>query len=222
MVSALLALPIENLSIMVVDDNSPDGTGQLADGLARELPDQVSVLHRSAKDGLGRAYIHGFGVALDSGVERIVQMDCDFSHSPEKILEMLEHIEQYDLVIGSRYIPGGSLDEDWPIWRKGLSAFGNFYARSILRMPVQDVTGGFRMYKRQLLIDMNLQQVQSNGYIFQVEMGYLAYLIGARIFEIPIHFADRRWGESKMSWSNQREAATRVWKVKRAYRQLKR
>jgi dolichol-phosphate mannosyltransferase len=217
----LLALPLENIKVMIVDDNSPDGTGRLADELAAEHPGRVQVLHRKAKDGLGRAYVHGFTVALEEGAERIVQMDADFSHPTDKIVNMAAEIDGYDLVIGSRYTEGGSLDEDWPIWRKGLSAFGNLYARSILAMPIRDVTGGFRMYTRKLLLDMNVERVRSNGYVFQVEMGYLAYLLGARIKEIPIHFADRKWGDSKMSWTNQREAALRVWQVKFSYSDLK-
>jgi dolichol-phosphate mannosyltransferase len=212
---------VPNLHILVVDDNSPDGTGQIADDLSAAHPGQVSVLHRTAKQGLGRAYLHGFSVALKDGSDAIVQMDADFSHPPEKIPELIEKAQKYDLVIGSRYVPGGSLDETWPIWRKALSSFGNFYARTILNSPIRDITGGFRLYKRSLLESLPLDRIKSNGYIFQVEMGYLAYLSGASIKEIPIYFAERTSGDSKMSFSIQMEAALRVWAVWWTYRDLR-
>jgi len=219
-VSALLSQPVPQLKILVVDDNSPDGTGKIADQLAARHPDRLSVLHRSKKEGLGRAYLHGFEIALTDGAEAIGEMDADFSHPPEKIPELAAAIEHYDVVIGSRYVPGGSLDKNWPLWRKSLSAFGNFYARAILGLPIRDVTGGFRLYRRQTLRGMPLERVRSDGYVFQVEMTYLAYLCGFNFHEIPIYFADRKWGESKMSLRIQIEAALRVWQVKFAYRDL--
>jgi len=220
LVSALLSLPVPDLNILIVDDNSPDGTGKIADELTQAHPKQISVLHRPGKEGLGRAYLHGFQVALDNGAEVVGQMDSDFSHPPEKIPEMVIAIEKHPIVTGSRYIKGGAVDRHWPLWRKGLSAFGNFYARTILGIPLRDVTGGFRLYQRETLRKMPLHRVRSNGYVFQVELAYLAYLCGFTAFEVPIYFADRKWGESKMSFRIQLEAALRVWQVKIAYRDL--
>jgi dolichol-phosphate mannosyltransferase len=220
LVSALLSLSLPDLKILVADDNSPDGTGQLADQLAITHPDRLSVLHRPGKQGLGRAYLHGFQVAMDRGAEVIGQMDSDFSHPPEKIPEMAAALATSDVVMGSRYVAGGSVDVNWPAWRKGLSAFGNFYARTILGIPARDVTGGFRLHRRETLQGMPLHRIRSNGYIFQVEMAYLSYLCGFQASEIPIYFADRKWGTSKMSLKIQLEAAFRVWQVKMAYRDL--
>ena len=218
LVSALLLLPVPDLEVLIADDNSPDGTGQIADALAEIHPGRVHVLHRPSKQGLGRAYLHSFAVALEMGADAIGQMDADFSHPPEKWVEMVAALPQCDIVIGARYVPGGSVDHEWPAWRKGLSAFGNFYARTILGLSVRDVTGGFRLFTRELLQSMPLDKVRSNGYIFQVEMGYLAHLCGARFHEVPIYFADRKQGTSKMSFHIQREAALRVWQVKWQYR----
>ncbi|GAB4580147.1 MAG: hypothetical protein Fur0022_28860 [Anaerolineales bacterium] len=220
LVSALLSLPMPDLKILVADDNSPDGTGAVADQLSQANPGRMKVLHRPGKEGLGRAYLDGFQVAMEQGAEVIGQMDSDFSHPPEKIPEMASHITKYDLVTGSRYTKGGALDKNWPIWRKGLSAFGNFYARTILGIPFRDVTGGFRLYRRETLQGMPLHRIRSNGYVFQVELAYLGHLCGFKAFEVPIYFADRKWGESKMSLRIQLEAAVRVWQVKFAYRDL--
>lgn len=222
LVSALLALPLACLKILVVDDHSPDGTGQIAEQLAFEMAGRVSVLHRPGKLGLGTAYITGFHSALEAGAEAIGQMDADFSHPPEKIVHLLTALETYDVAMGSRYVPGGSVDERWPFWRKGLSAFGNFYARTLLDLPVHDATGGFRIWRRQALSGMPLERVRSNGYAFQVEMAYLAQRLGYNFLEIPFYFADRRWGHSKMSFKIQVEAAVRVWQMRFEYRNLKR
>jgi dolichol-phosphate mannosyltransferase len=159
---------------------------------------------------------------FDKNVDAIAHMDCDFSHDPAVLVEMAKRIESCDVVFGSRYIPGGSTDVHWPVWRKGLSAWGNFYARSILGLPIRDVTGGFRMWRRQALQSMPLDRVKSSGYIFTVEMAYLADCLGFKICETPIYFADRRWGKSKMSFKIQIEAAFRVWNVLWNYRDLKR
>ncbi len=219
---ALFALPLPDLSLLVVDDNSPDGTGQIAEDLNRQYGGRVHVMHRSGKLGLGSAYIQGFGRALTLGAEAIAQMDADFSHQPEKLVEMAAALEGVDAVIGSRYVPGGRLDERWPFWRKALSGFGNFYARTILNLPVRDATGGFRLWRRETLQRMPLERVKSNGYVFQVEMAYLASLLGLRFREIPIYFADRRWGKSKMSFRIQVEAAFRVWLLPGFYTDLRR
>jgi dolichol-phosphate mannosyltransferase len=219
LVSVLFSLPLD-LSVLVVDDNSPDGTGRIADELAKEHPGNLHVLHRSGKLGLRSAYMEGFQKAFDLGANAVVQMDADFSHDPNVLLEMARRLASSDVVIGSRYIEGGSLDDNWPLWRKGLSSFGNFYARTILRSPLHDMTTGFRMWRREALNGMPLDRIRSSGYIFLVEMAYVAYLMGFRISEVPIHFADRRLGKSKMSLKIQMEAAMRIWDVRFHYRDL--
>ena len=219
--TALLALPLPELSILVVDDNSPDGTGDIAEQLSQETNGRVQVLHRSGKLGLGSAYILGFGVALSRGAEAVCQMDADFSHPVDKVPELVKNLADADIVIGSRYVAGGKLDERWPFWRKGLSAFGNFYARTILGMSIRDCTGGFRLFRREVLQGMPLERVKSNGYVFQVDTAYLATLLGYKFKEIPIYFADRRWGTSKMSLRIQLEAAYRVWLLPGIYTDLR-
>ena len=221
LVSALLSLPLD-LSVLVVDDHSPDGTGELADGLSHRHPGKVFVLHRARKQGLRSAYVEGFQKAFETGADAVVQMDADFSHDPAVLTEMARRIASCDVVIGSRYVKGGSLDERWPAWRKLLSAFGNFYARTILSFPLRDVTTGYRMWRREVLQNMPLDRIRSNGYIFLVEMAYVAYLMKYTIREVPIHFADRRWGTSKMSVRIQLEAAVRIWDVWWHYRDLRR
>jgi dolichol-phosphate mannosyltransferase len=221
LVSALYDLPLPGLGILVVDDNSPDGTGKIADELAAKNQGRLNVLHRSGKLGLGTAYIAGFQRALELGAGAVAQMDADFSHPPEKLIELYEALDQCDVAMGSRYVPGGSVDERWPFWRKGLSAFGNWYARVILRFPVCDATGGYRVWRRNTLLGMPLARVRSNGYAFQVEMAYIAYRLGFTFREVPFYFADRQWGESKMSFRIQREAAVRVWQMLLEYRGLR-
>lgn len=221
LVSALFSLPLD-LAVLVVDDNSPDGTGRIADGLSKQYQGKVAVLHRTGKLGLRSAYIEGFRRAFELGADAVVQMDADFSHDPAVLTEMARRIASYDVVIGSRYVRGGSLDERWPSWRKALSAFGNAYARTILGFPLRDVTTGYRMWKREALQNMPLDRIRSNGYIFLVEMAYIAFLMGYDIAEVPIHFADRRWGKSKMSLKIQLEAAIRIWDVWWHYRDLRR
>jgi dolichol-phosphate mannosyltransferase len=220
LVSALFSLPLD-LSILIVDDNSPDGTGRIADELSRQYPKQANVLHRRGKLGLRSAYLEGFVKAFESGAAVVVQMDADFSHDPTVLMEMARQIEFCDVVIGSRYVKGGSLAKRWPLWRKALSAFGNTYARIILGFPLHDVTTGYRMWKREALNGIPLERIRSNGYVFLVEMAYLAYLMEYEIVEVPIHFSDRRWGKSKMSIKIQMEAALRIWEVRWLYRDLR-
>ena len=220
LVSALFSLPLD-LRILVVDDGSPDGTGEIADALAVEYPDKVDILHRDGKLGLRTAYLTGIQLALATDTDAIVQMDADFSHNPDRLVDMAEMIKDRDVVLGSRYVPGGRVDENWPLWRKWLSAFGNFYARTILGFKLRDVTTGFRFWRRETLEGMPLDRIQSNGYVFLVEMIYMAYSLGYRVGEVPIYFADRRWGKSKMSFKIQREAALRIWMVRWAYRDLR-
>jgi dolichol-phosphate mannosyltransferase len=218
--AALFSLPLEGVHLLVVDDNSPDGTGEIAENLSRDFQGCIHVLHRVGKKGLGTAYIEGFQKALELGADVIIQMDADFSHPPKKILELIKGLKESDVVLGSRYIPGGHLDEQWPLWRKGLSAFGNLYAKTILRLPVNDATGGFRAWRKETLIGMPLDRIRSNGYAFQVEMLFVAQRMGYSFSEVPFYFADRQWGTSKMSFAIQLEAAIRVWQMLYEYRDL--
>lgn len=221
MAAALFALPIDTLHLLVVDDNSPDGTGQLAEKLSSQYGNRIEVLHRPGKLGLGTAYIQGFHRALELGADVVVQMDADFSHDPARLPDMLAALEKSDVSLGSRYISGGALDRNWPLWRKALSTFGNLYARTILGLSIHDITGGFRAWKRSTLQGMPLERVRSNGYIFQVEMAFIATRLGYRFTEIPIYFAERRYGRSKMSLRIQIEAALRVWALRSMYRDLR-
>lgn len=219
LVSALFSLPLD-LRLLVVDDNSPDGTGRVADDLAG-ADRRIRVIHRAGKLGLRSAYVEGIHAALEDGADAVVQMDADFSHDPLRLPDMAKRIETCDVVLGSRYVAGGSVDRDWPTWRKALSGFANFYARSILGMPQHDITTGFRMWRSSTLRGMPLDSIRSSGYVFLVEMIYLAYCLGYDIGEVPIYFADRKFGASKMSLKIQMEAAFRVWQVWWAYRTLR-
>jgi dolichol-phosphate mannosyltransferase len=218
--SELWALPIPDLRIIIVDDGSPDGTGEVAEQIATAKPGRLKVIHRKGKLGLGTAYITGFRAALEDGAEAIGQMDADFSHSPSYIPTLLEKLDHFDAAFGSRYVEGGRLDENWGIGRVLLSWFGNFYARTILRLDILDVTGGFRIWRRETLAGMPLERVRSNGYVFQVEMAYVAVKLGFKACEVPIYFEDRRIGQSKMSFRIQVEAAFRVWQVLWMHRAL--
>lgn len=219
---AIFDLHIENLQILVVDDNSPDGTGQLADQLsATEYAGRLHVLHRTEKAGLGPAYIAGFKHALAMGADLIIQMDADFSHQPKYIPELMKAIENQDLVIGSRFAFGGSVDENWGFYRKLLSWFANrVYTPFILGIPVHDATGGFRIWRRHTLVGLGLDRIRSNGYVFQVEMAYVTSRLGFRVTEIPIHFPDRQHGQSKMDFRITLEAALRVWQVMMRHHRL--
>jgi len=219
----LFALGLDGLEILVVDDNSPDGTGQLADELAQRYAGRFHVIHRTGKRGLGLAYREGFRYALDAEMDLIVQMDADFSHSPKYIPLFVEKIQEgYDVVVGSRYVSGGELDEQWSFGRYLLSWWANsVYARAILRLKVKDSTAGFKCWRRSALLGLDLDTIRSNGYIFQVEMAYVCQRLGYRIAEIPIFFEDRRIGKSKMSVPIKVEAALRVWQVWWRHRRLR-
>jgi len=220
MIEALFGLNLDNLHILVVDDNSPDGTGKIADDYASRNP-KVTVLHRQEKNGLGQAYVAGFKQALKLDADYIIQMDCDFSHQPKYIPELLKAIETNDLVLGSRFAKGGSVDERWSFYRKLLTWFANrVYTPTILGIPVRDATGGYRIWRRNTLIGLDLNRIRSNGYVFQVEMAYVACRLGFRVAEIPIYFPDRELGESKMDIRIQIEAALRVWQVRQRHRNL--
>jgi dolichol-phosphate mannosyltransferase len=183
--------------------------------------DRVHVLHRTGPRGLGRAYVDGFRWAIERGYDRIIQMDADFSHSPHYLPDMLAKSEEYDAVVGSRYVSGGGHDEKWEAGRVLLSAWANVYARAILRLKVHDATAGFKCWTRPALERIQLERVKSNGYVFQVEMAYLSQRLGLRVIEFPIYFEDRRIGQSKMSIPVKLEAAWRVWQVGWRHRKVK-
>jgi len=199
--------------ILVVDDNSPDGTGDLAESLMQSFGGRLHILHRQKKEGLGPAYIAGFKEAMSLGAQKLIEMDADFSHPPEALPEMVRLSDTCDLVIGSRYVPGGSTP-GWPLRRRLLSRFANFYARTILRLSVKDVTAGFRCYNRKVLEALHLDAVESKGYGFQVELTFRAEQKGFRIGETPIAFKDREKGKSKMGLSIAWEAAVKVLKMR--------
>jgi dolichol-phosphate mannosyltransferase len=190
-----VALPAAD--VLVVDDGSPDGTGELADELAGADP-QVSVVHRTAKEGLGAAYLHGFRVALERGYDVVGEMDADGSHQPEQLPRLLQALEHADLVLGSRWVPGGSV-VNWPWTRKALSRGGNLYTRLLLGIPVRDATGGFRLFRRTTLEKIDLADVRSVGYCFQADLAWRTVESGLRVTEVPIEFIERERGESKMS-----------------------
>jgi len=228
--AALLALPLAGLQLLIVDDNSPDGTGAVADQLAHEYNvataarSRLLVLHRAGKGGLGTAYVAGMQRALTDGADYVVQMDADFSHSPSYIPQMVGVMlaTEADVVIGSRYVPGGTLDEGWGLWRQWISWWANFYSRMILGLRIRDMTAGFKLWKRQALLDIGLERIRSNGYSFQVEMAYLCEKLGYHLIEIPIHFEDRRIGQSKLDIPVKLESAWRTWQIRWRYRDLRR
>ncbi|HKV74763.1 MAG TPA: polyprenol monophosphomannose synthase [Gemmatimonadales bacterium] len=207
-VPAILAQD-SRIEILVVDDNSPDGTGRLADEMGRAEP-RIHCLHRSAKEGLGRAYIAGFRWALEQGFDLIFEMDADFSHDPTFLSKFLAAASGADLVLGSRYKTGVNVI-NWPVSRLLLSLGANAYARWITGMPLTDSTGGFKCFRRQVLAAIDLDQVRSNGYAFQIEMSFRAWKKGFRIVEVPIIFHDRVEGQSKMNKRIVREAVWMVW-----------
>ena len=201
------------IQVLVVDDASPDGTGQIADQMAAQDP-RIRVLHRLGKEGLGRAYLAGFGYALENGFDIVFEMDADFSHPPHALPELIEKFSQADVVIGSRYVDGRVTVSNWPMTRLLISYFGSRYARVITGMPVRDGTGGFNGWTREVLESLRLERVRSNGYAFQIELKFRAYRAGFRLVESPILFTERDTGESKMSKAIVREAAWRVWWLK--------
>jgi dolichol-phosphate mannosyltransferase len=202
-------LALHDVRVLIVDDNSPDGTGELADGLAAKF-DFVDVLHRPRKEGLGPAYIAGFQRALADGAGVVLEMDCDFSHDPADVPRLIGAVENgADLALGSRYVDGGKV-EDWGAVRRFISEGGSLYARFVLGVGVRDLTGGFKCYRREVLERIDLAAVQSKGYAFQIETTYRALRAGFRVVEVPIRFADRTRGHSKMSRSIVAEA---MWKV---------
>jgi dolichol-phosphate mannosyltransferase len=224
LVARLIALPLPNLRILVADDNSPDGTGEVAEKLAREHEGRITVVHRTAKVGLGRAYVDGIGRALESGADFVAQLDADLSHPPEYLTQMLGTLLATDagLVIGSRYVSGGLVAQDWPLYRKALSGFANFYVETLLHLRIKDMTAGFKVWRAQTLREIGLSNITSNGYSFQVEMHYLAQLGGHKIVEVPIHFDERQHGESKMSTSVKVESALMPFTLRSRHRDARR
>lgn len=198
--------------ILIVDDNSPDGTGVLADELSAQHP-QIHVLHRERKEGLGRAYVAGFKMALKMGYHLIAQMDADLSHNPVDLPILIQHTEHADVIIGSRYVPGGDV-ADWARWRYYLSRYANIYVELVTGIPVVDATSGYRCYRQEALESINLDTIRSNGYAFQIEMAYRAYRHGFHIQEIPIVFTERRAGRSKLSRKVIWEAIWLPWKLR--------
>jgi dolichol-phosphate mannosyltransferase len=218
----LFALPLGGLRVLVADDNSPDGTGQVADELADKYgPERMSVLHRPGKQGLGRAYVDGMVRAVAAGAQFVVQMDADLSHGPHYLPQMLGTLlaTDADVVIGSRYVCGASLAGDWSWQRKALSGFANAYVRGLLRLGVRDVTAGFKLWRANALEIIDVASIRSNGYSFQVEMNYRTVQHGLKIVELPIHFTDRREGQSKMSLKVQLESAMMPLTLRRQARQ---
>jgi dolichol-phosphate mannosyltransferase len=203
------------LEVLVVDDDSPDGTGRIADELAAREP-RIHVLHRTAKAGLGAAYRAGLRRALDLGADFVVQMDADFSHPPEALSLLLEEIEQHDVVLGSRYLNGITV-VNWPIERILISYFGNWYVRKVTGLPISDTTGGFRCIRSELLARTDFERIRSTGYAFQVELNYRFVKSGARIKEIPFFFVDRTRGESKLSLGIAVEALWIAWWLRIAH-----
>jgi dolichol-phosphate mannosyltransferase len=209
------------VDVLVVDDGSPDGTGDLAEAIAAE-DEHVSVLHRTTKEGLGAAYRHGFEVALDRGYDVIGEMDADGSHQPEQLHLLLDALRDADLVIGSRWVPGGSI-VNWPLRRQLLSRGGNFYTRHLLGIRVRDATAGFRLFRRTTLERIDLDEVESAGYVFQADLAFRTLKAGLKVVEVPIEFVERARGDSKMSRHVATESLKRitVWGVGERRRQLR-
>jgi dolichol-phosphate mannosyltransferase len=223
LLEALWALPIPGLRVLLVDDGSPDGTGRLADELATRTPGRLEVLHRRGARGLGLAYVDGFKRALELGADLIVQMDADFSHSPGDVPKLVDGLKSADLVIGSRYVPGGSVDSSWGLGRSALSRSANALARTTLGLKTHDATAGFRAWRRQALEAVDTGRIRSNGYHFQVEMVYISEKLGLRIAEVPIYFADRQVGHSKMSLKVKLDGMVgllRVWRLHHTIRPI--
>lgn len=218
MLGSLRGPSLPALEVIVVDDNSPDGTGKLAEAL-RVRDRRLHVIHRPGKLGLGSAYVAGFRKALELGFPHIIQMDADHSHDPAHLPHMLRLMADHDVVTGSRYVEGGRLDRRWGRRRRMLSAAGNLYARRVLGVKVKDLTSGFKCFRRRALGCLDLDAIHSSGYAFQIEVAYQCQQRGLRVKEIPIHFLERNGGRSKMSLTITLEALWRVWEIKWRYRQ---
>ena len=203
----------EAFHILVVDDNSPDGTGDLADDLAARS-ERVNVLHRPGKQGLGAAYVAGFGWGLERDFDILIEMDADLSHPPYRLRALVKALDEVDVAVGSRYVGGRITVVNWPLSRLMVSLFGSWYARAITRLPVNDATGGFNAFRREVIESVGLDRIESNGYSFQIELKLRAWRAGFTLREVPIVFTERDSGESKMSGRIIREAVWRVWKLR--------
>lgn len=199
--------------VLIVDDNSPDGTGAVADSLALRFPARIAALHRPAKLGLGTAYVQGFRYALARGYRHVFEMDADFSHDPHSLPLLRRTLDTSDVVLGSRYVPGGGT-RHWPLLRQAISRAGSIYAAMVLGLPFHDLTTGFKGFRRRALESLDLDSIRSNGYSFQIEVTYRCHTMGFRITEVPIIFEDRRLGRSKMDWRIVAEAALVVWRLR--------
>lgn len=211
LIARLMALGLDPLRVIVVDDASPDGTGQVAERLARQYPDRIHVIHQARRMGLGAAYRVGFGRALRDGVPWVVQMDADLSHAPEDLPRLLEKARDYDVVVGSRYVTGGGVDRRWPWWRRWLSRLGNRYVRWVTGLRVRDATAGFKVFRREALERIGVERLRSDGYAFQVEVALACQRRGLRVCEVPIYFRERAAGHSKLGGRHVWEAVWRVW-----------
>lgn len=213
-VKQLLTLPLDNVSVLVIDDNSPDGTGEVAESLAKEWPGRVTVIHRAGKMGLGTAYKLGFQQAVRTGADFVVQMDVDGSHDPRAIIDMLKVLNEADIAVGSRYVAGGGVDRDWGWYRRIISKGANYYSRAVLGLTQHDLTNGYKCYRRQVLEKVPVNRVKSKGYLFQIEMAYLCNKYGFKTVEVPIQFLPRLAGRSKLSWKVILEVFWRVWQIR--------
>lgn len=211
-ITAAIHEVVPEVGILIIDDASPDGTGEIADELAAS-DSRIHVLHRKGKEGLGPAYLAGFAWGLERDWDALIEMDADFSHQPKYLSGMIQNLEKWDVVVGSRYVDGGGT-ENWGPVRKLISRGGGLYARSILGIPIKDLTAGFVAWRRHVLEGIDLSGVEASGYVFQIEMKYRAYQAGYSIHEMPITFPDREVGESKMTPSIAAEALTRVWRIR--------
>lgn len=200
MASAIFSLPIPGISLLVIDDNSPDGTGNIANSLAERYSSKFKVLHRKKKLGLGTAYAQGFKEAIEWGAEVIIEMDADFSHDPKYLTKLVEYIQDNDVVVASRYTKGGETDKDWGVSRVMLSTFGNLYASLLTGVRVKDSTSGFKAFRKHVIESMDFDSFICKGFAFQVEMAYLCQKKGFKIAEIPVKFTDRRKGTSKINY----------------------
>jgi dolichol-phosphate mannosyltransferase len=203
----------ENFSVLVVDDNSPDGTGEIVDQMAASSSGRISVLHRPEKRGIGPAYVAGFTVALSQRLDLIATMDADLSHQPADLQRLVAATVHADLVLGSRYVMGGATS-GWPRYRRLISRVGGLYARLVLRVPIEDLTGGFKVYRRVTLAALDLERIRSDGYVFQIETTFRSIKLGFRVVEVPITFVDRVAGASKLSRRIVAEAIVMVWRLR--------
>ena len=222
LVERLFALAVADLELLVIDDSSPDGTAAVAEELESNHPGHIHVLKRPEKQGLGPAYVAGFRRALELGADRIVQMDADLSHTPEHIPAFLEHLEVHDVVVGSRYVPGGGTDANWGLKRRLLSHGGNLYTRLVSGVRLKDPRSGYKGFRREVLEGIGLEGLRSRGFVFQTEVASRCQQLGCRVIEVPIVFYDRKAGRSKMSLSIIVEALWRLFQIRWASRGAKR